>query len=205
MSYILYTRVSTKKQGDSGLGLQAQRDMCYKMFGEPQVEFTEVESGRKNDRPRLAEAIKASKESGLELIIAKLDRLSRNAAFILALKESGVKFRCADNAEATPLTIGLLAVIAQDEAERIRTRVKEALSVKKERLAKEGKKLGAPNASELMKVNRQFRKYSRLPEDKTALLKSMRVQGIHMDEIKKFSGHLFGRELSMPTLYKYTN
>ncbi len=141
--YIAYYRVSTKQQGNSGLGLEAQRftvEAFAKGRGVVIAEHTEVESGRKDNREALAAAIVAAKKTGGVLLIAKLDRLARNAAFIFALRDSGVKFCACDIPEANTLTVGIFAVMAQHEAELISTRTRAALAAKKAR----GAKLGTP-------------------------------------------------------------
>ena len=139
---IAYYRVSTQKQGNSGLGLEAQRatvaDYAKRTVGQVLAEFTEVESGKKNNRVQLAEAIATAKRTGATLVIAKLDRLARNAAFIFALRDGGVSFVACDIPEANTLTVGIFAVMAQHEAELISTRTRAALAAKKMR----GDKLG---------------------------------------------------------------
>ncbi|CCQ73916.1 recombinase family protein [Magnetospira sp. QH-2] len=135
--FIAYYRVSTKRQGHSGLGLEAQQT-AVKAYLEgkgwpPVEEFTEVESGKKADRPELGKALTLCRIHGATLVIAKLDRLSRNAAFLMTLRDSGVKFVAADMPDATHLTVGIMAVVAQDEAERISARTKAALAAAKER------------------------------------------------------------------------
>src|SRR5262249_39382978 len=102
--------------------------------------FTEKESGKNNSRPQLLNAIARAKESNATLLIAKLDRLSRNASFIMTLRDTGVNFICCDMPEANTLTIGIMAVMAQDERERISKRTRDALAV----LKKRGVKLGNP-------------------------------------------------------------
>lgn len=141
--YVPYYRVSTQKQGASGLGLEAQRAAVLAFAGKPGQllqEFVEVESGKKNHRPQLVAAIEAARSAGAVLLIAKLDRLSRNAGFIFALRDSGVQFVCCDMPDANTLTVGLFAVIAQHERETISKRTKEALAAKKAR----GAVLGTP-------------------------------------------------------------
>lgn len=157
-NYIAYYRVSTQKQGLSGLGLEAQK-AAVKGFitgAEVLAEYTEVESGKKDNRPELEKAIAHAKQTGTTLIIAKLDRLSRNAGFIFALKDSGVDFICADMPDANTLTIGIFAVMAQHERELISKRTKDALAAKKAR----GEKVG--NVSNLTAIGRQKGAHSRM-------------------------------------------
>lgn len=140
--YIAYYRVSTVKQGASGLGLEAQQYEVTTFVKEGSVisEYIEVESGKRNNRPQLQAAIEHARKTKATLVIAKLDRLSRNAAFIFALKDSGVDFVCADMPDANTLTIGIFAVLAQHERELISARTKAALQAKKA----QGFKLGKP-------------------------------------------------------------
>ena len=144
---VAYERVSTARQGASGLGLEAQRrtieDFAASRGAEVLARFTEVESGRKADRPELLKALHLAKVTGATLVIAKLDRLSRNAAFLLALRDSGVRFIAVDMPEANDLTVGIMALVAQAEREVISWRTKEALAVAKTR----GVKLGNPNGA----------------------------------------------------------
>lgn len=151
MKIVTYTRVSTDRQGRSGLGLEAQEAAiaAYAAANAAHIvgAFTEVESGRNNTRPQLQAALKLARVTGAKLVIAKLDRLSRNAAFLLNLQESGVDFVACDNPTATPLTIGILALVAQDEARAISERTKAALKAAKAR----GQALGNPNGAEALR------------------------------------------------------
>ena len=116
-SYIAYYRVSTMKQGVSGLGLAAQRSAVISFVREKSQicgEYTEIESGKRNNRQELARAIDHAKRERATLVIAKLDRLSRNASFIFALRDSGVEFVCADMPEANTLSIGIFATEAKN-------------------------------------------------------------------------------------------
>lgn len=134
--YIAYYRVSTQRQGQSGLGLEAQREAISRFVNGHGVligELTEIESGCKNDRPELSKAIAQAKRSRATLVIAKLDRLARNVAFISTLMESGVDFQACDNPHANRLTIHILAAVAEDEARRISDRTKAALAAYKAR------------------------------------------------------------------------
>src|SRR5215204_2579923 len=140
--WVAYYRVSTDRQGKSGLGLDGQRAAVVDFLngGNWKVakEFTEVESGKRSDRPMLAGAIKACRLYGAKLIIAKLDRLSRDAHFLLGLEKAGVDFIAADMPNANRLTVGIMAMVAEEERRMISARTKAALQAAKAR----GTKLG---------------------------------------------------------------
>lgn len=144
---VAYYRVSTDGQGRSGLGLEAQRSavrhLCDARDWSIIAEFTEIESGKRNSRPQLAAALNRAKVMGAKLVVAKLDRLSRDAEFTLKVRNSGVDFACADNPDVNRLTIGLLAVINEDERDRIAERTRVALAAAKAR----GVRLGNPNGA----------------------------------------------------------
>lgn len=135
--------MSTRQQGDSGLGLEAQRSAVQHYTkstgGQIIAWYCEVESGKKADRPELAKALAHAKHSHARLVIAKLDRLARNVAFTSAVMDSAVEFVCCDNPHANRLTLHILAAVAEDEARRISTRTKEALAAARRR----GIKLGS--------------------------------------------------------------
>jgi DNA invertase Pin-like site-specific DNA recombinase len=120
MKYVAYYRVSTRKQGTSGLGLEAQQE-AVRLFLRPDdlliESFTEVESGRLKERPRLEEAMALCRSSKGTLLIAKLDRLSRNLAFIATLMDDRtLQFKACDNPTADRTFMGMLAVFAEHEA-----------------------------------------------------------------------------------------
>ena len=140
MKYVAYYRVSTKRQGESQLGLKAQKHAVERFISPEMIdkEFTEIETGTsKRYRPILNEAIELCKNTGATLIIAKLDRLARNVAFVSSLMDSKVKFKAVDMPQANELTIHIMSAIAQHEAKAISKRVKEGL-------AQSTKKLGTP-------------------------------------------------------------
>ena len=148
MKGVAYYRVSTAAQGRSGLGLDAQQfaveSLCasrgWNIISPP---FTEIESGKRDGRPELAKALHRAKVTGATLVVAKLDRLSRNVAFLAALQESSVKFIAADMPEANELTVHIMAAVAQAERKTISKRTTEALQAAKAR----GQRLGNPNGA----------------------------------------------------------
>lgn len=140
---VAYHRVSTKMQGKSGLGLESQQaavsEYATRIGAALVGQYTEVETGKDNHRPQLARALAHAKRSQARLVVAKLDRLSRNAAFLLTLRDSGARIVACDMPEMNELTVGIMAVVAQDEARRISERTKAALAAAKAR----GVKLGS--------------------------------------------------------------
>src|SRR5215471_9744339 len=140
--FVAYYRVSTARQGRSGLGLEAQQAAVRAHLNGGRwklvAEITEIETGKRADRPKLAEALKLCRIHGATLIIAKLDRLARNVAFISALMESDVEFEAVDFPQANRLTIHIMAAVAEHEAKMISERTKVALAAAKAR----GTKLG---------------------------------------------------------------
>jgi len=142
MAYVAYYRVSTLQQGKSGLGLAAQQQIVRSFVKEAAVlgEFVEVESGKTAERPQLRQALQLAKARGAVLVIAKLDRLSRNVAFIASLMESGVEFVACDQPQANKFTVHIFAALAEQERDLISERTRRALQV----LKKQGKQLGSP-------------------------------------------------------------
>lgn len=149
--YVAYYRVSTDKQGIRGLGIEAQKTAVQNITngGELIAEFTEVESGRKKNRPELNKALEYAKAAGATLIVAKLDRLSRDVSFLFNLRTAGVDFVAGDIPELTTLTLGIYATFAQHEAERISQRTKDALA----ELKKQGVVLGQQDNRNLLSNN----------------------------------------------------
>ena len=144
MNFVTYYRVSTRQQGENGLGMDAQRS-AVEAFLTSQVapgltgEYREVETGKRGDRPELQKALAHCRRSKATLVVAKLDRLARNVAFTSTLMDSEVDFVCCDNPTANRLTIHILAAVAEHEAEAISQRTKAALAAAKAR----GVKLGS--------------------------------------------------------------
>ncbi len=157
--FIAYYRVSTDRQGKSGLGLEAQRNAVvdYLNGGKWDLieEYVEIESGKRNDRPELIKALEACKKKKATLVIAKLDRLARNVSFISGLMEAGIDFIAVDFPEANRLTLHIMAAVAEHEREMISQRTKAALQVAKAK----GRKLGWSNPD-------------RVTEQRSATLKS---------------------------------
>ena len=152
--FVTYLRVSTARQGESGLGIDAQQaavDAFAQHHGGVIVgQHIEIESGKRSDRPELAKALHAARKAKATLLVAKLDRLSRNVAFIAAVMDAGVDFIACDQPFASRLTLHILAAVAEDEAARISARTKAALAAAKAR----GQKLGSPVARETIAAAR---------------------------------------------------
>lgn len=135
--FVAYYRVSTQRQGQSGLGLEAQKQAVSVFLNGGNwtlvAEIVEVESGKRADRPKLAEALRLCRLHKAKLLVAKLDRLSRNVAFISALMQSGVKFQAVDMPDVNEMVVHILASVAQGEAKAISERTKAALAAAKAR------------------------------------------------------------------------
>ena len=182
IGFIAYYRVSTDRQGASGLGLDAQRRVVADFAtgrGDILAEFTEIESGRKNDRPELHAAIAACQRQRATLIIAKLDRLARNVAFIAGLMESGVEFVAVDMPQANRLTIHILAAVAEHEREMISERTRVALAAAKAR----GVKLGNPAPNIPAAVAARLERMAKAKATVTPLIERLRGQGMSLRAI----------------------
>ena len=168
--FVAYLRVSTAKQGSDGLGIEAQRRAVAEHVnghGKLLAEYVEVESGKRADRPQLAKAIEHAKATGARLVVAKLDRLARNVAFLSSLMESGVDFVACDMPMANKLTVHILAAVAEAEREAISARTRAAMAVVKDTLAREGQwtarrsgrvidRLGNPNGAAALQGKRTY-------------------------------------------------
>jgi DNA invertase Pin-like site-specific DNA recombinase len=220
INYICYYRVSTKEQGQSGLGLEAQEKAVKQITDKGIVikSFTEIESGKKNNRPMLLEAINMCKFHNATLVVAKLDRLSRNVYFISSLMESKVKFICADMPECDSFTINLFAAMAQREREMISNRTVNGLNSIKNRIKENGKymtkagnvitSLGNPKmadkeyAKNAMSIAASKRVYTPKSPIGVELIKSYAQNGLAAKEIKeKLNANNIN--YSLKTVYQY--
>ena len=176
MVFVAYYRVSTGKQVLSGLGLDAQRSAVLRHIGPGQLaaEYTEAESGKKHtNRPQLLAALHECRKKKATLVIAKLDRLARNVAFISALMESGADFVCCDNPHANRLMLHMLAAFAEHEREQISQRTKAALAAAKNR----GVKLGNPRAAEALEIARAVHVARRPAREILRIMEDLRARG----------------------------
>jgi len=188
-AFCAYLRVSTARQGKSGLGIEAQREAVNRFVREHggkiiAPEFVEVESGKHNDRPKLAEAIKRCRLTGATLVVAKLDRLSRNAAFLMTLRVSGVSFVAADLPEANTMTVGVMAVVAQHEREAISARTKAALAAAKARgIVLGGLRDKAPDISRFQKkaVSAVRKMALEAAEERRDVIEALAAEGLSLN------------------------
>ena len=161
-AFVAYYRVSTERQGRSGLGLAAQRKAVEDFLNGGNwrlvAEFTEIESGKQSDRPALAKAFQACRLRRAKLVIAKLDRLSRDAHFLLGLEKAGVDFVAAEIPTANRLTVGILAMVADEERRMISKRTKEALAATKARGVALGGNRGSIISAEAREISRKARR-----------------------------------------------
>lgn len=192
MKLVTYIRVSTQRQGRSGLGLSAQENAVREFAAQHDAKivgsFTEVESGRDDERPELAKAIAYAKRQRATLIVAKLDRLARSVRFVSTLMESGVEFSAADMPFANRLTLHIMSAVAEDEARRISERTKAALKAYKRHggllggsrpecrnLTAAGRRRGAKRAAEVNRAN-AVAAYA----DLAPIMRELRDQGVSL-------------------------
>jgi DNA invertase Pin-like site-specific DNA recombinase len=186
--FVAYYRVSTAKQGRSGLGLQAQRkgveDYLNGGSWTLAAEFTEIESGKRDtNRPKLAEAMKLCRMTGATLVIAKIDRLSRDAHFLIGLQKAGVDFVAADMPNANRLTVGIMALLAQEEREMISRRTREALAAAKARGTKLGGWRGGPIQDTKAATAGLQRKAEAFAAEVGPMVVELRGQGLSLQRI----------------------
>jgi DNA invertase Pin-like site-specific DNA recombinase len=195
VQYVAYLRVSTQKQGFSGLGLEAQKEIIQNYLSDkiPIAEYIEVESGRKTDkgRPKLKEALEICRKTGGKLIVAKLDRLARNVAFLSQLLESDVDIVFCDFPQANKMVLHILAAISQYEAELIATRTKQALAAKKAKgctLGNPEHLIGKLDEAVAKSVETNKRKAEENPNNKraAAMLKVLAKEGRTLQEMADY-------------------
>jgi Resolvase, N terminal domain/RepB DNA-primase from phage plasmid/Recombinase len=197
--YVAYFRVSTDKQGITGLGMDAQRESVTRFVsgrGRLVAEFIEVESGRNNNRLQLRAALEECRKRPAVLLIARLDRLSRNVAFIANLRESGVDFIAANMPDANRLTINIMAAFAEHEREEISQRTKAAMAAAKKR----GVKFGNPRWPESILAARAARGYSPPPLQVMALMLDWRSAGMTLRQI---AAQLNGLNIRTPRGFRW--
>jgi len=186
--FVSYYRVSTEKQGRSGLGLEGQKAdvMRYLNGGNWKLvdEFTEVESGKDDDnRPQLQAAFKACRLKKATLLIAKLDRLSRDAYFLLGLQKAGVDFVCADMPDANKMTVGIMSIVAQNEREQISARTKTALAAAKARGVALGGYRGGPVVDGRLGAQANRDKADAYAKDVLPTITKLRDDGLSLRQI----------------------
>jgi DNA invertase Pin-like site-specific DNA recombinase len=192
--FVAYYRVSTQGQGRSGLGLEAQQSAVRNYLDGGRwsliAEFTEIESGKKNDRPKLLEAMRTAKRHKATLVIAKLDRLARSVAFISEIMESGVEFVAVDMPMANRLTVHILAAVAEHEREMISQRTKSALAAAKAR----GTQLGNRTNLEIAQHNsRAVRSKASAQFVQNAIPVVRQIQATGLTSLRDIAGALNAR------------
>ena len=196
---VIYLRVSTKKQGIDGNGIAAQRQACldhlnggnWHLVGE----YTEQESGARNDRPELEKALAQCAKEGATLVVAKLDRLARNVAFVSRLMESGIDFVAADQPFANKLTIHIMVAMAEHEREMASQRTKAALAVVKSR----GVKLGNPDMKALGVSGREARSVKALAHAENVFPVIERIRSFGITTLRGIAGELGERKVETPS------
>jgi DNA invertase Pin-like site-specific DNA recombinase len=197
-AFVAYLRVSTVRQGESGLGLEAQRAaveaFARQHGGTIVASYVEVETGKRSDRPELAKALCAARKAKATLLIAKLDRLARNVAFIANLMDAGVEFLACDQPFASRLTLHILAAVAEDEARRISERTKAALQAARAR----GRKLGSPIAAKTVAKARAARSAYAARANATTLTVIREIQSSGVETLAGIARALRARGLRTP-------
>lgn len=203
--FVTYLRVSTKRQGQSGLGLEAQRAACARYIEgaggslPPVAEFVEVESGKNSARPELQKALDLCRVTGGVLVIAKLDRLARNAAFLLSLRDSEVEFVAADMPQANRLLVGIMALVAEQEREAISARTREALAAAKARGVKLGGDRGG-RATSAARAAGTAARVQRADELAARLAPHVReAQSLGRTSLRQIAAHFEERGIVTPT------
>jgi DNA invertase Pin-like site-specific DNA recombinase len=185
--FVAYYRVSTQQQGRSGLGIEAQQEAVRSYLNGGQwtllAEMTEIESGGKNDRPELARALELCRLTGATLVIAKLDRLSRDAHFLLGLQKAGVAFVAVDLPSANKLTVGVMALVAEEERRAISARTKAALEAAKARGKALGGWRGGPIVDPRLGAEAQRRAAEEFAASVGPTVKSLRQQGLSLRQV----------------------
>ena len=197
--FVAYYRVSTTKQGISGLGMDAQRNAVAQYLksndGTLLSEFSEVESGKNNSRLELAKALAECRSRKARLVIAKLDRLARNAAFLLNLRDSGVEFVAVDMPQADRFTVGIMALVAEREREMTSQRTRDGLAAAKRR----GTRLGNPNPEEAQKSAREANS-EKARQFRASLLPTVqRIQRSGVSSLRGIAECLNARGVKTPT------
>jgi DNA invertase Pin-like site-specific DNA recombinase len=204
IKFVSYYRVSTSKQGLAGNGIEAQKQAVARYLASMDCEligtFEEVESGANNKRPQLAAAMQLAKSKKAVLVIAKLDRLSRNAAFLLQLQDSGVDFIACDMPNADKLSVGILALLAQRERQLISERTKAGLAVAKQR----GAALGNPHAAKAWTKAVHAIKERKMEFAKSALKSIREIQETGVATLAKIADCLNKRGEQTPRGGKWT-
>jgi DNA invertase Pin-like site-specific DNA recombinase len=198
--YVSYLRVSTARQGASGLGLEAQRASVEAFLNGGAWtllrEFVEIESGRKSDRPQLSDALLHCRRTGATLVIAKLDRLARDAHFLLGLQKAGVDFIAADMPAANRLTIGIMALVAEEEARAISARTKSALAAAKARGVKlGGYRAGAPLPDGAASIAARRAAQAAYAREVGPMAASLRAEG---KSLRQIAAEMVAKEIRTP-------
>ena len=195
--FVTYYRVSTTRQGESGLGLEAQQhSVAHFIEGRGEVigEFQEVESGTNNEREQLAKAIDLCRKRNATLCLAKLDRASRNAAFLLNLRDSGVDFVAVDMPHADKFTVGIMALVAEKERDMISQRTRDGLAAAKRR----GTRLGNPNPAQALKraTEAHVAKANRYSDNLLPVIREIQKAGV--SSLRGIAGCLNARGFKTP-------